>query len=146
MAKWTEKNIKWKPIFECVCIPHGEGLDFVKDGTMKVLTMCQGGNSRSVAAGFLLKYKYNIDAIACSWEKNSPSTLKMLMEWADKIIIMQEEMRQRVFPEYHSKLIVIDVGPDIWCNGLHQDLLQKVDAHLIKMCVPVERNASDSNG
>ena len=145
MAKWEEKNIKWKPIFESVGIPPGTVLDFVKDGAMKVLTMCQGGNSRSVAAGFLLKYKYNIDAIACSWEKNSPSTLKMLMEWADKIIVMQEHMRQYVLPEYQQKIIVIDVGPDIWCNGLHTELLQKVDSHLIQMCVPVERDEGDNH-
>ncbi len=89
---------------------------------MKVLCMCQGGNSRSVALGFLMKYRYGEDALACSWEKNSPETLKMLFEWADRIFVMQEIFRQYVPVEYHEKLYVTDVGPDIWCNGLHPDL------------------------
>lgn len=97
---------------------------------MKVVTMCQGGNSRSVACGFLLKYKYGMDAIACSWQKNSPETLKMLFEWADAIIIMQEIFRQFVPVEFHPKLYVIDVGEDIWANGLHPDLIQKCDGLL----------------
>lgn len=89
----------------------------------KILCMCQGGNSRSVALGFLMKYRYGEDALACSWEKNSPDTLKMLFEWADKIIVLQAHFVQYIPAEYHAKVGVVDVGPDVWCNGLHPDLL-----------------------
>jgi predicted protein tyrosine phosphatase len=86
-----------------------------------------------VAAGFLLKYKYNVDAIACSWEKNSPETLKMLFGWADHIIVMQEKFKQYVPDEYKGKIMVIDVGEDIWCNGLHPELLEIIDGHFQRM-------------
>jgi hypothetical protein len=89
----------------------------------KILCMCQGGNSRSVALGFLMKYRYGEDALACSWEKNSAETLKMLFDWADKIIILQAHFIQYVPAEYHEKVGVVDVGADVWCNGLHPDLL-----------------------
>lgn len=97
--------------------------------------MCQGGNSRSVALGFLMKYRYGEDALACSWEKNSPETLKMLFKWADRIIVMQEIFRKYVPEEYHEKLFTVDVGEDVWCNGLHPELLNL----LIGMLEPKEK-------
>jgi predicted protein tyrosine phosphatase len=96
----------------------------------KIVTICQGGNSRSVGCGYLLKYKYGCDTLACGWEGNTPETLRMLCEWADFVIIMQEEFRKYVPEEFHGKLQVVDVGPDIWCNSLHPDLLEVVDAKL----------------
>jgi predicted protein tyrosine phosphatase len=101
----------------------------------KVLCMCQGGNSRSVALAFLMKYRYGEDALACSWEKNSPETLKMLFEWADRIFVMQDIFRQYVPIEYHEKLYVVDVGVDVWANGLHPELLNLI----ISMLEPKEK-------
>lgn len=93
----------------------------------KVVAMCQGGNSRSAGCGYLLKYFYDKDAIACGWEKNRPETLRMLFTWADKIVVMQEEFRRFVPTEFHHKTVACDVGPDVWFNSLHPDLLQKCD-------------------
>src|SRR5690349_5407256 len=97
---------------------------------MKVVCMCQGGNSRSVAAAFVLKYGYNVDALSLSWEKNSVETKLMLFEWADRIIIMQTCMKERVPQQYWNKLVILDVGEDVWCNGLHPALVAKVDEML----------------
>ena len=91
---------------------------------MKVLVCCQGGNVRSVTFGFILKYKYNIDAIAASLEKNSNDTLDMLFEWADTIIVVQESMKDFIPKLYHKKLLVLDIGPDRWGQSLHPELLQ----------------------
>lgn len=93
---------------------------------MKVLTMCQGGNSRSVGMAFLLKYKYNIDAIACSWEKNSPETLKMLFEWADNILIMESNFEKYIPNEYKHKIRITDVGEDVWFS-IRKDLIELCD-------------------
>jgi predicted protein tyrosine phosphatase len=84
-----------------------------------------------------MKYRYAEDALCCSWEKNSPETLKMLFEWADKIIVMQEIFRQYVPEEYKEKLLVVDVGPDIWSNGLHPELLNLLMSMLEPKEVPV---------
>ena len=93
---------------------------------MKVLVLCQGGNCRSVAIGYLLKYvsKYKHDAIAAGWEGNTQDTIDMLSEWADRIIIVQPEFISHVQKKYYKKVVVIDVGPDRWFNSLHPQLLQ----------------------
>jgi len=90
---------------------------------LKVLTICQGGNCRSVCLGFVLKYKYNIDAVAASWEKNTKRTLDMLCEWADKIIFVEAQFIKYVPKKYSKKFIVIELGPDRWGNSLHPELI-----------------------
>ena len=47
---------------------------------MKVFCLCAGGVSRSVGLAFVLKYHYGHDAIAGSYEKNSPETIDMLCQ------------------------------------------------------------------
>jgi hypothetical protein len=88
----------------------------------KYLCICQGGNSRSVAMAYVLKYALDGDALSCSAEKNTSETIKMLGEWADKIIIMQPGFIGVVPLELRDKVLCVNVGPDVWCNGLHPDL------------------------
>lgn len=90
----------------------------------KILVMCQGGNSRSVSCGYILKYFYDVDALACGWEKNTPETLKLMCDWADAIIVMETDFVERVPEAYDDKTFVLDVGPDIWCNSFNSELLQ----------------------
>ena len=122
-----------------------------KTGTvpMRVLTMCQGGNSRSVGCGYLLKYKYNMDAIACSWEKNTADTIKMLCEWADAIITMEASFYSYIPEEYRKKLFIVDVGPDRWANSLHPDLIATIEKILDTMIhvteEPKNGGAGDGN-
>ena len=92
---------------------------------MKMVCMCQGGNSRSVACAYLLKYEYGHDALSLSWEKNEQATKNMLFDWADIIIVMQERFLYYVPSQYFDKTAVVDVGEDVWCNGLHPALLEK---------------------
>jgi protein-tyrosine-phosphatase len=95
---------------------------------MKILTMCQGGHVRSVAAKYLLKYKYGHDVIACGWESNSEATRDMLCAWADYIVIMQTEFKQFIPSQYHSKLFAYDVGPDHYGNPFHPALQRSIDS------------------
>ncbi len=104
----------------------------------KIVTMCQGGNSRSVACAYLLKYHYGCDALSSSWECNSPETLEMLFRWADRIVVMQEHFRSYVPQQYSAKIIVIDVGEDVWFNGLHPELIKKCNDLLTKYRVQVD--------
>ena len=89
---------------------------------VKILCMCQGGNSRSVGAAFLFKYGFGIDALACSWEKNSPATIEMLCKWANHVCILERNMMEYVPSEFQAKVWVLDVGPDVWLNGLDRRL------------------------
>lgn len=93
--------------------------------------MCQGGNVRSVALGYILKYsEANVDAIALSWEKNDKKTLNMMFDWADDIYVMQTEFGRYVPKKFHKKLVAVDIGPDRWGNSLHPELLMAVSMKL----------------
>lgn len=91
---------------------------------MKILTMCQVGTSRSVALGYVLKYKFGIDTIACGWGANSPETINMLCKWADRIIVVQSQFVQYLPAEFHTKVSVYDVGEDRWSSSTHPELLK----------------------
>jgi hypothetical protein len=99
---------------------------------MKVLTLCQGGNCRSVALGFVLKYSYGHDAIACGWEKNSAATIEMLADWADRIIVVESHFVERVPDRCRAKVSVYDVGPDRWFNSLHLELIGLFNAMILQ--------------
>ncbi|PYM56873.1 MAG: hypothetical protein DMD79_20995 [Candidatus Rokuibacteriota bacterium] len=45
---------------------------------MRVLGVCQGGNVRSVALGYIHKCGDDVDAIAGSRERNTPETIALL--------------------------------------------------------------------
>ena len=104
---------------------------------MKVLVCCEGGNVRSVTVGFLLKYKYGIDTIAVGLGGNSKETINMLCEWADNIMVVEKEMKQRVHEKYHNKLLVLDIGPDRWGMSLHPELLP-ICEQLLAQAITIE--------
>lgn len=95
---------------------------------MKVVTLCQGGNVRSVGLKYILSYKYRHDVIPCGWESNTAETRKMLFEWADKIVIMQPQMKQYVPEEFYKdkngeqKIFCYDVGEDVFGYAFHPKL------------------------
>ena len=89
--------------------------------TKKFLTVCEGGNVRSVSMAFTLKHYFRQDAIAFSHAVNSDEILKILADWADYIIVMQPKFADR-FGAWKPKLRVVDVGPDRWGNPLHDEL------------------------
>jgi len=99
---------------------------------MKILAMCQGGHVRSVSAKFLLHYgqmgtPYGQgplhDVICCGWQSNSDETKIMLYQWADKIIVMDENFKKFIPPIYHPKTIVFHVGDDVFGAAFHPELM-----------------------
>lgn len=101
---------------------------------MKVLTVCRGGNVRSVSLGFLMKHSLGHDAIACGFEKNTPETINMLAQWADKIVTLSSNIRKN-FEEitqgkYKDKTLLFDVGQDRWFNPMHPELVSMLSVHV----------------
>jgi len=94
---------------------------------VKILCLCEGGNVRSVACSYLLKYMHGQDALAASIAKNSAATLVMLCEWADKIIVVERMMKIMIAHKFQSKISVYDVGPDRWGNAFHPQLLEFIE-------------------
>jgi predicted protein tyrosine phosphatase len=81
---------------------------------MKILTMCQRGNCRSVALAYVFKDLMGHDAISCGWQSNSRYTLEMLFKWAERIIVLEGYMVDYVIDAYRPKVSVYDVGHDRW--------------------------------
>lgn len=89
---------------------------------MNYLCVCEGGNVRSVTLGYILKQERGLNALACSWRFNDSSTLEMLYNWADKIILMQSGWEDKIPLKWRPKTVVCDVGPDRWGRSLDSDL------------------------
>lgn len=93
----------------------------------KILAVCKHGNNRSVHLGVLLKDYYGYpDTLVAGVEKNSHETLIMLFEWADKIVVLEEWMKERIPGEYWDKTLVFDVGADIWGLTMTEELVEKL--------------------
>lgn len=92
---------------------------------MKIIIMCQQGNSRSVALAYLLK-EMKHEAIAIGMLSTSRKTRKMFYDWADLIILVISEKRYKhwIPEEYHPKVKVWDVGVDRFFRGYDEELLQ----------------------
>lgn len=89
----------------------------------KFLTMCAGGNVRSVSLAWALK-DVGQEAIAVGHLYTRPETFRLLVAWADYVIVMQESMVALMpadVPE--SKLRVLDVGEDRFGYATHPELL-----------------------
>lgn len=97
----------------------------MKQRKRRFLCICQGGNVRSVALAFLLKYMGEQDAIAASAEKNTEDTLTMLWDWADYVIVLAENVLPFLPKAVTTgrKFVMVDVGPDRWGTALHPELL-----------------------
>lgn len=92
---------------------------------MKILTVCENGNNRSVHFAHRLKY-WGHDIIPIGVRTNSSETIKMLCEWADIIILTSSEPHIAVPSEYISKVRLFDVGPDIYKRPFNPELDTKV--------------------
>jgi predicted protein tyrosine phosphatase len=92
---------------------------------LKILCICQRGNSRSVALAYIFKDMLDQDAIAIGIEAASNDTKEMLFEWADSIIVVDETLADGIPNTYWSKLNVWDVGPDRYFLGFHPELLEQ---------------------
>ena len=91
--------------------------------TDKILCVCEGGNSRSVALAWLFKKHLGMDAISIGTRDNSVDTLEMLYNWADHIILTDKKMK---VPEHlNGKVRVYDVGPDRYFQGFRDSLIDK---------------------
>lgn len=104
----------------------------------KFLCVCNGGVVRSVTLAAMLKYWWNLDAMAASIDKNVGDTMTMLCNWADVIVVMdgwmlgwfQEQYGNTSFSEQvMSKLKLVPVGPDKWGMSNHDDLIAELMRH-----------------
>ena len=93
---------------------------------MKFLVVCEGGAVRSVALASVLRWDFGQQAVAISGSKSDPELVDLLSGWADYIVVMWTPAVEKIRKKYAHKIRVFDIGPDIWLNSMHRDLLNKV--------------------
>lgn len=94
---------------------------------MKILTICDQWNNRSVHFAHPLKYWGN-ECISI-WIKNtSTDTLTMLYYWADKVICTEKIQTELLLPKwkYEEKILLLDVGLDTYPRPFNKELHEKV--------------------
>lgn len=96
---------------------------------VKILTVCDQGNNRSVQFSHLLKY-WNHDVIPIGIATTSEETLLMLFDWADVIILTDSE--QKIPQEYQDKVKLFDVGEDNYPRPFNPELYKKAKELLEK--------------
>jgi len=92
---------------------------------MKILSACHAGIARSAAMGRELK-KHGHDVLVVGLGYNSPETVSLLGEWADTIVVLQKELLELVPSEFRHKVVLADIGPDIWSDPSNRDLKNRV--------------------
>lgn len=91
---------------------------------MKIAVFCKGGICRSAAMSNVLK-TYGHDVLVAGLGYNAPETIQMLSDWADRIVVMQQELAQLVPMSGRGKMVIADVGPDVWENSADPDLVAR---------------------
>jgi hypothetical protein len=93
---------------------------------MKILTVCQYGHCRSVALARVVRKANNgsdpVEVVAVGWQTCGEAALRLLCGWADHIFILQGAYMDHIPPTHREKVVVFDVGPDVWANPYHPDL------------------------
>jgi hypothetical protein len=91
----------------------------------KFLCVCQKGCNRSVFLAYRFK-RMGHSAIPIGWLTESPETVSLLCSWADHIVVLEAAFKDKIPPEFHDKVLEIDVGPDKWGPRWHAELRRLV--------------------
>lgn len=97
----------------------------------KIVTVCDLGCNRSVMFAHRLKFWGN-DTIPIGLKNTTLSTLEMLFHWADLIITTASD--QEIPDQFKHKVILLDVGPDVYPRPFNKVLNQKASQLLKDNC------------
>ena len=96
---------------------------------MKVLCLGRKGDGRSAVLSYLLKQRGH-DAIAVGMRCMGRDTRKMMLDWADMIILLHNKCGEGVPKEYWSKMKIWEVGPSREPTNLDQELVKLFEDHI----------------
>lgn len=88
---------------------------------MRIVTVCEEGLNRSVAAKWLLQWRNEV--LSTGTARMSPYTLAMLWTWAERVILLDATLKPDP-PIPPHKLVVWHLGPDRWPRPFPPDLLR----------------------
>lgn len=105
----------------------------------KIVTVCQGGNNRSVCLGFILKHQLGLDSVAIGIETAGEELQTILFKWAEKIILTDKRFEDKIPKKYKKKLLIWDVGPDRYGVWWHPELISQFHEYIKGSKMEVEK-------
>lgn len=101
---------------------------------MKIVCVCAAGNVRSVGLARVLKGDVGgrHDAVAIGHQTAGEELKSLLFNWADRIVVMTEGIRSHVPAEHAHKLLVCEVGPDVYGDPRNPELRKQCKAFVAK--------------
>lgn len=104
------------------------------NSSLKILTVCAGGNVRSVTMARLLKYHHTYqqpNTLSVGVWIAPADTFDMLATWADLLLVCGEQtLWDRVPSKYYNKAYRVDVGLDRWDGAMAPELVDIMKAAL----------------
>lgn len=112
-------------------------LDIISEGDppeqyapVKVLCLCQGGFTRSVALKRAISKNWNADVVNAGVSHNGGPVLDYLFGWAEVVFIVDEFLQRDV--DYRpddqlAKTYLIPIGPDIFSGPDDHQLVAKIE-------------------
>lgn len=108
----------------------------------KILIVCDEGNNRSVTIAGQLKY-WGHDCICVGLNRNRDTTIAMLCEWADLVILTEQGQVPRLHvvagitslgrgKGFSVNCELWDIGPDKYPRSYNPELLRIVKQHIEK--------------
>lgn len=141
VQEMAKANGRWNGMYAGLAPSNGHAPE--RGRKQRILTVCHGGNFRSVALSYVLKWNHGKEALPIGLDVAEPETLAHMCQWADRIIVVETSMCDRVPAAFHDKLTVYDVGPDRWRNALDRELLDLFRVHAEADPLIQGRNAPD---
>jgi predicted protein tyrosine phosphatase len=92
---------------------------------MKIIVFCRAGITRSAAMTRVLKERHAADTLPAGLERNGPELQELLCGWADRVLVMDARLLELVPMGCMKKVILTDVGPDVWENSSAPDLVNR---------------------
>ncbi len=97
---------------------------------MRYLCVCAGGVARSASLARVLNHcpdfeKFELEAVPISYDCLKDESVDLFGIWADWIILMQPKFMDR-FEKFRKKVRIFDIGPDVWGEPGHPDLLRRM--------------------
>lgn len=97
---------------------------------VKVLCLCQGGFTRSVALKRAISKEWNADVMTAGVSHNGSPVLDYLFGWAEVVFVVDEFLQRDVDwrpTEAKAKTFLIPIGPDIFSGPDDHQLKAKID-------------------
>lgn len=105
----------------------------MKNKKLKILCICNQGNSRSVGVRRRLNRRGYTNVIAIGGANTSEETMNMLCNWADVILLAKPTHSRFVLVGSEKIHPEFTIGEDNWNNPMHEELQKIVKEQLDKI-------------